>query len=118
MSCVSKRVEVSGYLRDNKRVRVVLMTLSTSRLVTIGTLSDDELLEIFSFYVAKAYETYEADRNDKFDSKQLEAWYTLIHVCQRWRILVFGSSRRLNLRLLCTINRPVKRRTESDEPIP
>ena len=76
--------------------------------MTIGTLCDDELLEIFSFYMAKAYETYEADRISKVDSKGLEAWYTLVHVCQRWRILVFGSPCRLNLLLLCTINRPVK----------
>ena len=59
--------------------------------------------------MAKAYEAYEVDRIDQVDSKQLEAWFTLVDVCQRWRILVFGSPRRLNLRLLCTIDRPVKR---------
>jgi hypothetical protein len=37
--------------------------------------------------MAKAYEPYEVDRIDKVDSKQLEAWYTLVHVSQRWRIL-------------------------------
>ena len=31
----------------------------------------------------------------------IEAWQALVHVCQRWRSLVFGSPRRLNLRLLC-----------------
>ena len=33
-------------------------------------------------------------------------WYTLVHVCQRWRYIALASPRRLNLRLLC----PRKRR--------
>jgi hypothetical protein len=32
----------------------------------------------------------------------MEAWQSLVHVCRRWRSLVLGSPRRLNLRLLCT----------------
>ena len=50
-------------------------------------LPDDILLEIFHFYL---------DEN-----KQIEAWYTLAHVCQRWRCIVLAFPRRLNLRLLC-----------------
>ena len=50
-------------------------------------LPDDILLEIFYFYV---------DEN-----KQIEAWYMLVHVCQRWRSVVLAFPRRLNLRLLC-----------------
>ena len=34
--------------------------------------------------------------------KQVEAWQSLVHVCRRWRNLVLGSPRRLNLRLFCT----------------
>ena len=30
-----------------------------------------------------------------------DSWHTLVHVCRRWRCAVFGSPRRLNLRLLC-----------------
>ena len=37
-----------------------------------------------------------------------DAWHTLVHVCQRWRYVVFGSPRRLNLRLLCINRRRVK----------
>ena len=29
-------------------------------------------------------------------------WQTLVHVCRRWRSVVFGSPLRLNLRLVCT----------------
>ena len=33
-----------------------------------------------------------------------DAWHTLVHVCQRWRRVVFGSPCRLYLKLLC-VNR-------------
>jgi hypothetical protein len=53
--------------------------------VTIDILPDDALLYVFDFYVAQASE--------------VEAWHTLVHVCRRWRILVFGSPHRLNLQI-------------------
>jgi hypothetical protein len=31
-----------------------------------------------------------------------EAWHTLVHVCRKWRIVVLGSLRRLNVQLVCT----------------
>ena len=66
-----------------------------SQNVTIGTLSNDVLLEIFFFYVDQA--------------KMTEQWHTLVHVCRRWRYLVFARPRRLCLRLLCTEKTPVRR---------
>jgi hypothetical protein len=69
---------------------------------TIGTLPDEALLEIFTFYVEEtdsAYQTY--------GENGLETWCTLVHVCQRWREIVFASPRQLNLRLVCTSTRPV-----------
>jgi hypothetical protein len=38
----------------------------------------------------------------------IEAWQSLVHVCRRWRNLVFGSPRRLNLQLYCTPETPAK----------
>jgi hypothetical protein len=38
-----------------------------------------------------------------------DAWHTLVHVCHRWRSIVFASPQRLNLQLLCTAKRPVKK---------
>ncbi|KAI0287737.1 hypothetical protein BC826DRAFT_1188851 [Russula brevipes] len=64
------------------------------RNVTIGTLPDDVLLEIFCFYVGQ--------------SQDIEGWIPLVHVCQRWRNIVFASPRRLNLRLLCDDGKPVE----------
>ena len=41
--------------------------------------------------------------NDTYGEKtSVEAWQSLVHVCQRWRILVLESRRRLNLQLYCT----------------
>ena len=56
--------------------------------MTIDTLADDVLLYVFDFYLAEAPE--------------VEAWHALVHVCQRWRMLVFRSPRSLNLRIACT----------------
>ena len=53
-------------------------------------LPDDALLLIFEFCM-KGGEYWLQDM-----------WQTLVHVCRRWRSLVFGSPRSLNLRLVCT----------------
>jgi len=75
-------------------------------LGTIGILPDDPLLEVFSLYVEEAYDTYNPD--GFYGIETLEAWCTLVHVCRRWRNLVFASPRRLNLRLVCTRRKPVR----------
>jgi hypothetical protein len=56
-------------------------------------LPDVALLEIFDFYE---------------DEIWIESWHTLVHVCGKWRSLVFGSPRRLKLRLYCTARTPVR----------
>jgi hypothetical protein len=38
----------------------------------------------------------------------IEAWQTLVHVCRRWRRLVLGIPRRLNMRLFCTPETPAR----------
>ena len=65
-------------------------------------LPDDVLLEIFDFYVDKALD------EDEIHKKVIEGWQTLVHVCWRWRSVVFGSARRLNLRLVCTSETPAR----------
>ena len=42
------------------------------------------------------------------DKTRVEAWISLVHVCQRWRSLVFESRRRLNLQLYCTPETPAR----------
>ena len=70
-------------------------SLCVRPVVTINELPDDVLLEIFSFYL-------DHQRNSE------GAWHALVHVCRRWRCLVFASPRRLHLRLLFTYESPVK----------
>ena len=44
-----------------------------------------------------------------FGSKKMEGkWQTLVHVCRRWRTVVFGSPRRLNLHLFCAPKTPAR----------
>ncbi len=49
------------------------------------------------------------------EKKNIEKWQSLVHVCRRWRILVFGSPRRLDLQLVCTPRTP-SRDTLDDWP--
>ena len=66
----------------------------------IDILPDDVLLEIFDFYM-KTDSSYR-------DKMMTEAWQSLIHVCRRWRCIVLGSPRRLNLQLYCTPETPAR----------
>jgi hypothetical protein len=45
-------------------------------------------------------------------ASEVEAWHTLVHVCRRWRNLVFGSRRRLNLQIACTNDTAVKEKLD------
>jgi hypothetical protein len=61
--------------------------------MTIDMLPDVVLLEIFDFYLRETY---------------IEEWHILVHVCRKWRDVVFGSPRHLNLRLFCKARTPVR----------
>ena len=45
-------------------------------------------------------------------------WYTLTHVCRRWRNVVLGSATYLGLSLLCTYGTPVADMLELSPPLP
>ena len=49
---------------------------------------------------------YDDDAYYYEDKTEIDAWQSLVHVCRRWRSLVFGSPRQLNLRLFCTLDTP------------
>ena len=66
----------------------------------IDVLPDDVLLEIFGFYVNK-YSHYAT-------KAEVETWHSLVHVCRRWRRIVFSSPHRLNLQLVCTPGTPAR----------
>ena len=71
-------------------------------MTSIDTLPDDVLLEIFNLHVH-----YDED-DDSYGERRENAWQTLVHVCRRWRCIVFGSPRHLNLQLLCTKITPAR----------
>jgi len=57
---------------------------------TIEALSDDVLLETFELYLGK-------DDPDEFDGgRGYDGWQTLVHVCRRWRCIVFASPHQEN----------------------
>ena len=64
---------------------------------SIDILPDDVLLEIFDFC-----------GEAPFSKKEIEAWQILVHVCRRWRSVVFRSSHRLDLQLVCTAKTPAR----------
>lgn len=67
---------------------------------TIEVLPEDVLVEIFDFY--------------KMTSTTLSwGWHKLAHVCRRWRCIIFASQCRLDLRLHCTYESPVKKILDS-----
>ncbi|KAH9971492.1 hypothetical protein BGW80DRAFT_442457 [Lactifluus volemus] len=74
--------------------------------VTICSLPDEVLLDIFEFCIHHPVE------------RRAEAWPKLVHVCQRWRYIVFASPLRLDLRLLCTDRTPVRKMLDIWPPLP
>jgi hypothetical protein len=77
-------------------------------VISADTLSDDVLLAIFDFCADEYQDT----------KYEIEEWQSLVHVCRRWRTIVFGSPRRLNLRLVCTENTRVRDTLEVWPPFP
>jgi hypothetical protein len=67
------------------------------KAIRFDVLPDDVLLDIFDFYMITSRSSY--------DKKLIEGWQTLVHVCRRWRSLVFGSPRRLDLRLVYSLEK-------------
>ena len=68
-------------------------------MLTIGDLPDDVLLAIYDFYVVKYRTTPRVLSDGRYWKEKIESWQLLVHVCRQWRGLVFGSPRRLDLRL-------------------
>jgi hypothetical protein len=71
----------------------LLTRCGVGQVISVDMLPDDVLLVIFDFCADEGQIT----------KKGIEAWQSLVHVCRRWRSVVFGSPRRLNLRLVCTV---------------
>ena len=68
---------------------------SYRHVTTVDMLSDDILLEMFGFILSLP----------DFQWK----WRRLLHVCRRWRQIIFSSPLHLDLQLLCTFGTPVRK---------
>ena len=60
----------------------------------MDTLPNDVLIAIFDSYMD------ECSHENSKEEKEV-AWQSLVHVCRRWRSIVFGSPRHLDLQLVC-----------------
>ena len=73
------------------------------QVISINVLPDDVLLAIFDLYVDEATNII---WDETLTKELVEGWQPLVHVCCQWRNVVFGSPRRLNLRLGCSFKTP------------
>jgi hypothetical protein len=70
-------------------------------------LPDDVLLDIFDFCL-KEPPYFIQDWSHTRSYSRTRTWQKLVHVCRRWRDIVFQSPRRLDLQILCTTSTPVR----------
>ncbi|KAH9971601.1 hypothetical protein BGW80DRAFT_1446417 [Lactifluus volemus] len=97
--------KIGKHMRCSKGSRWIRRRGRISPRVTICLLPDDVLLDIFEFCLP-----HPLDR--------VRTWPKLVHVCQRWRYIVFASPPRLDLRLLCTERVPVRKMLDDWPPLP
>ena len=73
--------------------------------VSMDVLDDDSLLHVFYLYRPFWGDNWEDRTADWIYSGRW--WYTLSHVCRRWRNIILGSATHLALSLLCTYGTPI-----------
>jgi hypothetical protein len=91
-----------GYFLQQLLTRYVVV----GQAISIDVLPDDVLLAIFDFCVNE--DSIQLSRFSTLRKKVIEVWQPLVHVCRRWRSVIFGSPRRLNLRLVCSAKTPAR----------
>ena len=77
--------------------------------VAIDILPDEVLLEIFRFYQVGG---------SSFPPHRAQKRHALLHVCRRWRAIVFASPGGLHLRVLCTARTQVKEMLDAWPTVP
>jgi hypothetical protein len=89
---------------------------------SIRILDDDSLLHVFYFYRPFLLGEDQSDDTRIFGGEGEWAlgrwWYTLAHVCQRWRNVILGSASYLGLSLVCTKGTPVADMLAHSPPLP
>ncbi|KAH9990655.1 hypothetical protein BJV74DRAFT_987792 [Russula compacta] len=80
----------------------------------IDDIPDEVLLEIFDSY----RQFFREGHRDQSDWNRRPKWFKLVHVCKRWRRIVFASSTRLDLCLVIAPNNPGNMKTIFSPRIP
>jgi hypothetical protein len=93
------------------RVCDSLLTMWVGR-VTINILPDDVLLHIFlhdglGYYESPGISLIGLEDDDRVGRLSWR-WHRLVHVCSRWRSIVFASPNFLDLRLVCGPGTPMQ----------
>ena len=78
-----------------------LLIVYAAKFLTIEDLPEDALVEIFHFYKLSC------PRNSEGSWEWQKEWHKLVHVCRRWRTIIFASQHRLELRFFCTPKKPI-----------
>jgi hypothetical protein len=96
----------SSTLWKLQRVLSLCGTVENRQSTAIGMFLDEVLLDIFDFY-----QNYHDDNLSSYTKRYAaRKWYLpLVHVCRRWRQVIFDSPHRLHLDILCTYRTPVKK---------
>ena len=85
-------------------------------IASIHILDDDSLLHVFYYcWPFVSEDDIASPAHWKSDGRW---WYTLVHVCPRWRNIILGSATYLGLSLLCTYGTPVADMLEHSPPLP
>ena len=94
----------------------ILSTDSEIGHVTINVLSDDDLREVFHHHcqVNNVLLTWKCQCGIRWKPW----WQQLVHVCQRWRRIIFASPNYLNLQLLCDNKTPARASLDIWPPLP
>jgi len=95
-SVATSHVRKIAQVRRKKGNNVHGQESSYRQATTISMLPDNVLLGIFDFY-----------RNHHDYTRR--AVCLLVHVCRRWRQIVFASPHRLDLRIVCKSRTPVRK---------
>ncbi|KAH9028373.1 hypothetical protein EDB85DRAFT_1613451 [Lactarius pseudohatsudake] len=66
---------------------------SNRQVATIDILLDDVFREIFAICLFKRY---------RHPTRRMRVWQRLVHVCQRWRQIIYGSPHYFDLHLYCS----------------
>jgi hypothetical protein len=94
----------------------------SSHIASIHVLDDDSLLNVFYLYrpflLGKDEDDYARLMGGSGGWVRGRWWYTLAHVCQRWRNVILESASYLGVSLVCTEGTPVADMLAHSPPLP